>query len=47
VLWLALIWVALIALWGASDDWGLTQTRRRLRQAIAVWHLPGRDQPHD
>jgi hypothetical protein len=30
VLWLALTWLALIALWGASDHWHVGDLRRRL-----------------
>jgi hypothetical protein len=34
VLWLALTWIALIALWGTSDRWHLGDLRRRLAGSL-------------
>jgi hypothetical protein len=44
VLWLALTWVALIALWGASDHWNVGDIRRRLTH---VRHHPEAGTPVD
>jgi hypothetical protein len=34
VIWLVVMWVALIALWGSSDRWSLGGVRRRLTDAV-------------
>ncbi len=34
VLWLALIWVALIVVWGSSERWDPVRTGRRVAHAL-------------
>jgi hypothetical protein len=34
VIWLVVMWVALIALWGSSDHWSLAGVRRRVVDAV-------------
>jgi hypothetical protein len=45
VLWLALMWIALIALWGASDRWHLGDLARRLAGSLHRPRVTGATRP--
>jgi hypothetical protein len=45
VLWLALTWIALIALWGTSDRWHLGDLRRRLAGSLHRPKVTGAARP--
>jgi hypothetical protein len=47
VIWLAFMWLGLIALWGGSEAWDLAATRRRMAHVAHHLHPRHRAHPFD
>jgi hypothetical protein len=47
MIWLALMWLALIALWGVSEAWDVAALRHQAARVLAHLHHRHRGEPFD